>query len=150
MHPSILLIRTYNPFNTSMIYQFISERWLYRVMLMFSGSLSMPVLEFTIWWVYLISIFFYLISEISYLTSERISKQVWKSCSYSFQEHLLCHWDSNKGRIIFFFLLYFCNYVLINLCFRYKCSLLFLCSSFHWSVFVVFHLFESHTLFSWR
>ena len=102
----------------------------------------------------LISIFFYLISEISYLTSERISKQVWKSPSYSFQEHLLCHWDSNKGRIffpfMFVFFLYFCNYVLINFCFLYKWSLLFLCSSFHWIVFVVFHLFESHTLFSWR
>ena len=57
--------------------------------------------------------------------------------------------------MVFFFSFYFndfvdfCNHVLllINFCFHYKQSSLFLFSSFRWTVFVVLNLFESHTLF---
>ena len=82
--------------------------------LLIHTRISMPVLEFTNWWVYLNFHIFYLSSQVSYLASER----TWKSHSYSFEERLLCYWDSIKGRkllfIYFYFgvFIYFCNYVL--------------------------------------
>ena len=50
---------------------------------------------------------------------------------------------------IFVCFVYFCNYVLllIRYCFLYKWSSFFIFSSFHWTVFVVFNLLESHVLF---
>ena len=68
------------------------------------------------------------------------------------ENHTQRHWISNKGKkIIFHFVLFSCfrmffSTLFVHFYFLCKWSSLFLFSSFHWTVFVVFNLFESYLL----
>ena len=113
--------------------------------LLLSRSLSMLVLEFRkdqfILFLYFLSFF-----------SDKLFKE--NKC----ENHTQCHRVSNKAKKIFFISFYFrffiyfffriCFMLFIHFYFLCKWSSLLLFSSFHWTVFVVFNLSESHYIYT--